>query len=331
MPARILRAVGLAAVAVTACVALPAGAGASKPADLRVIDADGETLAEHTQYTGKAGIKARAEADCFGDGSGGSGGRVSVPGATALGLVDDAAKWDPDIKPVLVTDAFDFGLGVCGFGDAVAPQTGYWYLSRNHVASEVGGDQAALSKGDSVLWYLIEDFNDPVPSELVLKAPARTTGSTVEVRVWEYAPDGTRTPAVGASVSGAEAPTGADGRTTVTPLAIGGPEPDPTSRQLQATRAGAIPSNTAEICITGKASRCTAKAPTTIYGSARGERIRGTGGDDEIAAGNGRDVVRARGGNDAIDVRRGGKDVVYCGAGNDSVKADGRDKLKGCA
>jgi len=330
MPTRILRAVGLAAFAVVACAFIPVSAGATKPADLRVVDSSGETLTEHTQYTGKAKIKARAEADCFGDGTGGSDGRATVPGATALGIVDDAAKWDSDIKPVLVTDSFDFGLGVCGFGNVVAPQTGYWYLSVNHVAAEVGGDQAKLGRGDSVLWFLIEDFNEPIPSELVLDAPARTADETVEVRVWEYAPDGTRTPAVGAAVSGADRVTDSEGRTTVTPLDITGPLPDPTSRELQASRSGAISSNTAEICLSSDLARCTAKPSTTIYGSAKAEAIKGTGGDDKIAAGNGKDVVRSGGGNDTIDVRKGGKDVVYC-SDDDRVKADGRDQLKGCA
>jgi hypothetical protein len=29
-------------------------------------------------------------------------------------------------------------------------------------------------------------------------------------------------------------------------------------------------------------------------------------------------------------VRRGGRDIVRCGAGDDRVRADGRDKLRGC-
>lgn len=330
MPTRLLRSAGLAIASIAVLCALPALAGASKPADLRVIDPAGTTLAEHTQYTGKVRIKTRPGADCFGEGTGGSGDRVTVPRATALGIAEDASAWDRDLRPLQVTDSFDFGLGLCGFGRTISPETGFWYLKVNHVGAQVGGDQAKLKKGDEVLWYLIEDFNQPMPNELRLKAPARSDGGEFTVRVWEYADDGSRTPAEGAAVSGAEHPTGPDGRTTVDPLSIPGPLPDPTSRTLQATRAGTIPSQTIEHCVGSDVSRCANQPPSTIRGSAKGEVIRGTRGDDEIAAGKGKDVVRGGRGDDRIDVRGGGRDVVRCGGGDDRVKAGKRDKLKGC-
>jgi Ca2+-binding RTX toxin-like protein len=327
MPTHILRAAGAAALVVLCCATAPAVAGASKPGDLRIVDSDGATLAEHTQYTGKVRIKARAKADCFGEGTGGSGKRVKVPGATALGLAADGSRWDRDIRPLLVTDAFDFGLGVCGFGKAVAPSTGFWYLKVNHAGSQVGGDQARLKRGDDVLWYLIEDFNRPTPSELVLKAPNRVAGEKVAVRVWEYGDDGGRKPAVGATVNGGDAPTGADGRTTVT---VDPPARGTETLELQASGLGAIPSNVTETCLAAKLGRCSKHHPTVIRGSNKREVIRGTRGDDDIAAGRGRDVVRAGAGDDVIDVRGGGRDVVHCGPGNDRVKADKRDRLRGC-
>lgn len=331
MPTHVLRSAGAAVVAVVACCALlPAVAGATKPADVRVVDSSGETLAEHTQYTGKAKIKTRGRADCFGEGTGGSGDRVTVPRATALGVVEHATKWDRDIKPVLVSDAFDFGLAVCGFGDAVASESGFWYLKINHVGSQIGGDQARLKKGDEVLWYLIEDFNQPTPTELMMKAPARSDGSEFTVKVWEYADDGSRRPAEGAAVTGAEEPTGTDGRTTVDPGSIQGPLPDPTFRTLRATREGSIPSQAIGHCIASDLSDCQAQPATIIRGTRKGEVIRGTRGDDDIAAGRRRDVVRAGRGDDVVDVKGGGKDVVRCGAGDDRVRSDKRDRLKGC-
>lgn len=329
MPTRILRAAGLAALAASCLIALPATAGASKPADLRVVDSTGETLAEHTQYTGKARIRARKRADCFGDGTGGSGNRVKVPRATALGIAHDGGKWDRDIKPVLVTDAFDFGLGVCGFGNAVAPQTGYWYLKINGVGSQVGGDQARLKAGDRVLWYLIEDFNDPIPAELRVKAPARTTSSEFGVRVWSYGDDGSRVPAEGATVAGASGPTDANGRTTVAAGAAGS-DGGGAEVEVRATMPGAIPSNVATTCVAPKLSACGSRPPTVIRGSAKGEVVRGTRGNDDIDPGRGRDVVRAGRGDDTIDVRRGGRDIVRCGGGDDRVRADRRDRLRGC-
>jgi hypothetical protein len=327
MPTRVLRSAGLAATVVACFIALQSPAAASKPADLRIVDSSGETLAEHTQYTGRAMIRARAAADCFGDGTGGSGDRAKVAGATALGAAHDASRWDRDIKPVLVTDAFEFGLGVCGFGDAVAPQTGYWYLKVDHVGSLVGGDQATVRRGDQVLWYLIEDFNDPVPAELGIRAPVRTSAREFSVRVWEYADDGTRTPAVGAAVTGAAEPTGPDGRTLVE---IGNSEGPGAEFELRATRPGSIPSGVGRTCFAPGPGACASAPPTTIRGTARAETVRGTPGEDNIDPGRGKDVVRAGAGDDAIDVRGDGRDLVRCGGGDDRVRSDRRDTLKGC-
>lgn len=331
MPTRILRSAGWTIASIVAVsIAFPATAGATKPADLRIVDSSGETLAEHTQYTGKTKIKARPKADCFGEGTGGSGDRVTVPRATALGAADDGSRWDRDIKPVLVTDSFDFGLGVCGFGDAVAPQSGFWYLKVNNTGSQVGGDQARLKSGDDVLWFLIEDFNDPIPAELALKAPARVEDGPFTVRVWEYADDGSRTPAAGVTVTGASAPTGADGRTTVEADVTNSDGNGAAEMALRATRAGSIPSDQARTCVADDLSDCQPQPPTTIRGSAKSEVIRGTRGNDQIKAGRGKDVVRGGRGDDRIVVKGGGRDVVRCGAGDDRVKADKRDKLKGC-
>ncbi len=252
-----------------------------------------------------------------------------MPGATALGAAQDASKWDRDIRPVLVTDAFDFGLGVCGFGAAVAPQTGYWYLKVDHVGALVGGDQATVRRGEPVLWYLIEDFNDPLPAELGIRAPARTSAAEFQVRVWEYADDGSRTPAAGAAVTGAAAPTGADGRTMVDAGAGNSPAPR-AELELRATRAGSIPSELARTCFALRLRACESEPPATIRGTARSETVRGTRGGDDINPGRGRDVVRAGAGDDAIDVRGGGRDLVRCGGGDDRVRSDRRDTLKGC-
>jgi hypothetical protein len=335
MPFRFLCRSGSAlACALAALTLIPAAAAAapakSGPADLRVVDSSEATLAEHTQYTAETTVKARPEADCFGEGTGGSGDKATVAGRTALGAVIDAADWDRDLRPVLVTDHFDFGLGVCGFGDAIAPMTGFWYLKINHVASQVGGDQASVRRSDEVLWYLVEDFNQPVPVELELVAPARTTEETVEVQVWEYADNGTRSPAAGATVTGALQPTDAEGRTTVAIAAAGPALEDPAFADLRATREGAIPSNEETVCRSSVAARCPASAPTVLRGTDGRDKIKGTDGPDQIKPGDGRDRVSAGDGDDRIDVRGGGADLVRCGSGDDEVKANGRDVLKGC-
>lgn len=334
MPFRFLRRFRLAPMCAAAILALisviPAAAAAapakSGPADLRVVDSTGETLADHVQYTAETQVKARPEADCFGEGTGGSGDRATVAGRTALGAVIDASPWDRDLRPVLVTDSFDFGLGVCGFGEAIAPSTGFWYLKIDHVAAQVGGDQAKVKKNDEVLWYLVEDFNQPTPVELELDAPKSADGP-FEVTVHQYADNGDRSPAAGVAVSGAGAPTGADGTTTVDGGGVPGVGFD--FRELRATRDGAIPADAA-VCIAVNVDACPKAPPTTVRGTDGRDKIKGTAGDDDIDPGKGKDRVSAGGGDDRIDVKGGGRDVVRCGSGDDKVKADKRDVLKGC-
>jgi hypothetical protein len=272
-------------------------------AGLRVVDPDNETLTEGTQLTGPVKIKTDKGASCFGRGTGGSGDRVSVPGSTALGQLANAAGVDDDVSPLGITDFFDFGLGICRIGSAVAPRSGYWYLKVNHEASFSGADQTEVRPGDEILWYLIEDFNDPVPSELELDAPPTAKpGEPFEVKVIRWADDGGRSPAAGVHVTGAGAPTGADGKTTVTV--------DGKTASLRATAAGAIASNEEVVCTTALRD-CPAGYATTIGGTARG---------DEITAGRRSERILAGAGKDEIDAREGrAPDRINCGPGKDRL------------
>jgi hypothetical protein len=58
--------------------------------------------------------------------------------------------------------------------------------------------------------------------------------------------------------------------------------------------------------------------------------VRTGGGHDVIDLGSGRDRVDSGKGDDSIDSRDGYRDVVNCGRGTDTVKADPLDKLRGC-
>ena len=143
---RLGAAIGGAAVAFL--LLLPGAApAATKGADLRVVNSAGRVLAEQRQYTGTVKIKTDPRADCFGA-PGGSGDRVRVRGATALGLVRDALGSDRDLRPLSVTDQFSFGLAVCGIGGYEAHGSSFWYLKHEHAGAQVGGDQLRLSDGD---------------------------------------------------------------------------------------------------------------------------------------------------------------------------------------
>jgi hypothetical protein len=315
MTTHLLRAALLASVLT---LSLPAVAAAkSAPADVRVVDGSGKTLAETTQYTDSVKIKTNRRANCFGPGTGGSGRKVDVPGKTALGIVADASKTQRALRPLMISDHFDFGLAVCGFGNAVASQSGFWYLKHNHAASMTGGELTNLKRGDSALWYLIEDFNQPTPVELELRVPAKiTAGRPVPVRVFEYADDGTRSAAAGAMLPGTgAAPTDAQGRTSVN---VAGKR-----TVLRAERPGAIPSNAERVC----AVKSCAGVLETIAGTGRADRIK--------VRGQGRAQIKALGGKDVVDLRKARRPAlsVNCGPGRDTLifkRAKKPQKIKGC-
>ncbi len=163
-----------------------------------------------------------------------------------MGLLASGARTIPALRPLSISDHFDFGLALCGIGSSVAKGSSSWYLKINHKSLQVGGEVAKIKAGDEVLWALAKteapDFE--YPDELVLTAPASATaGKSFTVRVWAYDEKGRKTPQAGAKVSGAAEPTGADGRTTVR---LSKPA------KLIARATGEIPSAREAVCIGGK-------------------------------------------------------------------------------
>jgi hypothetical protein len=308
---------GPAAAAVALSLLLPGAAlAATIGVDLRVVNTAGRTLAEHRQYTSTVSVKTDPQANCFGQGTGGSGDRVQVNGATALGAVRDGLAWDGDLRPLSVTDAFlddGFGLGVCGIGGFESQGSSFWYLKGDHAGSQVSGSQQRVHAGEDVLWYLAPTF--PPPPELRLNAPARAQPDVpYQVIVYSYADDGTRSPAAGARVTGAAAPTGAGGRTMVTSTQEG-------TDTLQATHGRDIPSNRVKVCVDADLSRCPQTHGRRIIGTVRGDEIRSTPGWDAITA---------LGGDDQVGLLAGGRDGVNCGGGNDTVvlrRGDNNDRI----
>lgn len=235
------RPIAACALALALVLSLAAVAVAKVPADLRVVGGGGKILAEETLKTGTTSVPTSHKATCFGKGTAGSGKAATIKGATALGLLGQAAKSTGALKPLLLTDAFDFGLGICGVGGYKATSKLSWYLKVNHKNPELGGDQVKLKAGDEVLWAL-EAY--PYPNELSLVAPGEASaGVPFDVRVFSYGDKGKRKPAVGATVTGAQAPTDAEGHTTVV---LGSPT------VLTATDGKDIPSNQVWVsCVSG--------------------------------------------------------------------------------
>jgi len=276
-------------------------------------------------------VTAAPGATCFGPGTGGSGEKVKIPGATALGAVRDALRAKRSLRPLLVTDAFSFGLGVCGIGGFQTPVTGFWYLKHNHVGAAVGGDQLSVKKGDGVLWHLVSDFTQPLPTELEINAaPLAAPGSSLEVTVHGYADDGTRSPAAGVSVGagGAAAAqaaglapglTDANGKTTVTAANAG-------ELVLSASRGEDIPAAQVHVCVADSSGDCSGVFEKRIFGTDRRDRVKGSGKNDLIKPLGKKDVVKARGGDDLVKARGGGVDRIDCGPGDDIAEVSKNDK-----
>lgn len=238
---------------VAACVlvfvlvlSLASAAAAKSPvASLRVVGAGGKLLDEDSFGLAAVSIKASPRATCFGAGTGGSGKAVSVKSPSALSMLVQASRSTRALRPVQLTDAFSFGLGLCNVGGSKANKKLSWYLKVNHVNPEVGGESVKVHAGDEVLWAL-EPF--PYPQELSLVAPrVATTGEPFEVRVFGYNQKGKKKPVAGAVVTGASAPTGSDGRATVTLQE---------TQTLFARHGKDIPSNGAFVCAGGNGVLC---------------------------------------------------------------------------
>lgn len=244
IPQQLAAACALALI-LAVCVVAPAAAK-GPVASLRVVNTSGKTLAEDSFGAMTASAKASPKATCFGAGTGGSGKTVTVKGPTALGMLMQAAAFTKTLKPLLITDHFSFGLGLCGIGGFSAHGEGSWYLKVNHKNPEIGGDKVKVSAGDEVLWYLASTF--PYPNELVLSAPATAkAGVPFKVQVFSYDEKGKKKPAAGVKVNGAKAKTGSDGRTTVTLSK---------SAKLFASDGTDIPSGREAVCVASEQVKC---------------------------------------------------------------------------
>lgn len=242
------RSAAVCALALALSLPFAATAVAKVSAELRVVGKGGKLLSEQTLSTGTTTIRTSKKANCFGAGTAGSGKSVTIKGATALGLLGQASKSTAALRPLLITDAFDFGLGICGVGGNLVSGKASWYLKVNHKGATVGGDALRLHGGDEVLWDLAPSY--PYPNELALVAPERVeSGVPFTVRVFSYDEKGKRKPVAGAKIAGsASAVSGADGSATVT---VSGDVPQYAT--LRATHGKDIPSAAEPVflCVNG--------------------------------------------------------------------------------
>jgi hypothetical protein len=208
--------------------------------DLRVVGKGGKVLAERSVAAAATSIGTSPKATCLGAGTGGSGRSVKVKAGTALAALARASKATAALRALSITDHYlaEFGLGLCGIGESKATSKLSWYLKVNHRASQRGGEQTKVHAGDEVLWAL-EPY--PYPDELSLSAPAvAEAGKSFTVGVFSYDEKGKKKPVAGATITGAAAPTDAEGHATVVLT-----EP----ARLIARDGQDIPSNQVAVCL----------------------------------------------------------------------------------
>jgi len=289
--------------------AVPAAQAKPVGAELRV-QGDQKTLASGQTYlTDSTGITTDTrEPAC-----GGSGEAKTVAGPSALSLLIDGAGVNRALRPLGISDKFDFGLLVCSIGASVATDQAFWLYKVNHVSPEVGAEQFKIGPGDEVLWY----FSDTATGrntgdELALEAPARVKSSTsFEVKVTAYDFAGKRTPAAGAQV--------VYGQQKVTTDAQGVAEvtSGSDSFRVRAVRGKDVASASTSVCVAKRLADCPAVPAVTINGTPDNDRVRGSGKPERI---------NTYGGRDRVDVRGGGRDMVRCGPGIDRARINGVDR-----
>ena len=219
-----------------ASAAAQASPSAKAPVDVRVVTWKGEILADGALVAQTTSVPTSSKALCFGGTP--TDGFRRLPGTTALGALQRATQGIRDLRPLLLTNAFDFGLGVCAVGKFAPAGEEWWALTVNGALATTGGDTTLLKAGDEVLWYMDRSYSQPMPDELRLIAPRVVRkGASATVRVLAYDATGKSRPAegvrvfVGADIAGT---TDTSGRIRVR---------IDSTRRLVARIAGSIPSN----------------------------------------------------------------------------------------
>ena len=303
--------------ALAACVfAVLAGSPAAADAvttKLRV-EAAGHDIGPGFRYVhDSVSYTTSQSAACNGSGEGGS-----ISGPSATGLLIQAAAFTRDLRPVQISDQFDFGLLVCGVGEFESSDTAFWLYKVDHVAPEVGGEQFPIDRShDEVLWYFqnIETgSNTGDELDLTLSENVVRAGEPVGVSVQAYDASGQASPAAGVRLAGAgDVMTDANGEATVTF--------EPGRRTIRGVREGDVQTEQLRLCVWDEAeSECRTWLNGRVVGTRAADRIRGTGEPERITARAGDDRIRSRG--------DGARDSVRCGPGDDLVRADQLDRVR---
>jgi len=304
-----LKRAAIAACAFVVLAAWPAGADAVTT-KLRV-EADGHDIGPGFRYVHDS-VSYKTSTAC-----GGTGNSYTIDGPSALGLLIQAADFTSALRPVQVSDEFDFGKFVCGIGGFEGSDFDYWSYKVDHVLPEVGADQFPINRSHhEVLWYFVHGTtNTGNELELELSDNIVQAGDPVEVTVRQYDASGAVSPAAGVTLDGAgDAMTDANGKASVVF--------DQASRPfIRGVRGNDIQTDLLHLCVwEDSASECGKWLTGWTVGTGGDDRMRGTDNPERLAG---------RGGDDKINSRGdGAADSVRCGRGDDVARVDKLDRVR---
>jgi len=306
-----LKRAALAACALVALAAWPAIADAVTT-KLRV-EADGHDVGPGFRY-GHDSVTYETSTAC-----GGSGKSYTIDGPSALGLLFQAAEFTKALRPVQVSDEFDFGQFVCGVGGFGGSDDAFWLYKVDHVAPEIGADQFPITRSnDEVLWYfqnLTTGSNTGNELELELSDNIVKAGKPVEATVRQYDMNGQATPAAGVTLQGAgNVMTDVSGKASVVFDEAGRPF-------IRGVRGTDIQTDLLHLCVwEDSASECRKWLTGWTVGTKGDDRIRGTFNPERVAGRAGDDKINSRG--------DGLADSVRCGRGDDVARVDEHDRVR---
>ena len=303
-----------ALVACTIAVAAASSASAASVTSQLRVEADGHDVGPGWQYAHDSVTYDTSESSaCNGTGESGS-----IDGPTALGLLVQGADYTRRLRPVQISDEFEFGPFVCGVGRFESSDTAFWLYKVDHVSPEVGGDQFPInSSGREVLWYLMNTASGAnTGNELFLSVGDTVVeaGSPVNVTVLEYDATGESTPAAGVRiVGGGDELTDASGVATLV-------FDEPGRQFIRGVRGIDIPTDALRLCVWEESrTECDMFVSGRVVGTHDDDRIRGTDEPDRIIGRDGDDRLTSRGDDVA--------DAVRCGPGNDVARVDRLDRV----
>ena len=303
--------------ALAACLIAVAAASTASAASVTTqlrVEADGHDIGPGWQYAhDSVTYDTSRSAACNGSGDSGS-----INGPTALGLLVQGADYTRRLRPVQISDQFEFGPFVCGVGGFESSDTAFWLYKVDHVSPEVGGDQFPItSSGHEVLWYLMDTatgVNTGNELFLSVRDKAVEAGSPINVTVREYHATGKSTAAAGVRIVGGDgAITDGTGEATLV-------FDEPGRKFIRGVRGIDVPTDALRLCVWEESeTECDRFVSGRVVGTHDDDRIRGTDEPDRIIGRDGDDRLTSRG-DDAAD-------AVRCGPGKDVARVDRLDRV----